>query len=153
MYMPKPAPGHLRLEKLAGSWVGEETMYPSQWDPKGGTATGRNDHKLILGGFCLQVDYEQERDGAITFRGHGIYTYDPKEDLYTLHWFDGIGSPPELFTGTFEGDVLTLGHGGPGMHACMTYDFSTPDTMKGKMEMSPDGNDWKLLFEALYERV
>ena len=152
MDMPKPSAGHLLLEKLYGSWVGEETMHPSQWDPKGGVAIGRNENKLSLGGFALISDYEQERDGVITFTGHGVYTYAPKEDRLTLHWFNSMGSPPEVFVGGFEGDVLTLAHGGPGMHARMTYDLSTPGTMKGMMEMSPDGAEWKVLFEAVYRR-
>jgi len=153
MEMPRPTPGHLLLEKLAGSWEGEETMHPSQWDPKGGIATGRNKQRLSLGGFALVTDYEQERDGKITFTGHGVYTYDQTEDRYSLHWFDCMGSPPEVFVGGFEGDVLTLAHGGPGMHARMTYDLSTPGTMMSMMEMSPDGEDWKVLFEANYKRV
>ena len=153
MDMPKPSPGHLLLEKLAGFWEGEETMHPSQWDPKGGVAIGRNKHVVALGGFALFADYEQERDGAITFSGHGVYTYDPKEDRFTLHWFDSLGSPPEVFVGRFEGDILTLSHGGPGMHARMTYDLSHPGTMRGKMEMAKDGKDWKVLFEATYRRA
>ena len=153
MDMPKPSTGHVLLEKLSGSWEGEETMYPSQWDPKGGVALGRNKHRLSLGGFALISDYEQERGGAITFTGHGVYTYDPKEDRYSLHWFDSMGSPPEVFVGGFEGDVLTLAHGGPGMHARMTTNLSTPGIMKGKMEMSPDGTEWKVFFEAVYKRT
>jgi hypothetical protein len=153
MDMPKPSPGHLLLEKLVGTWEGEETMHPSQWDPEGGVAFGRNHNTLSLGGFALLTDYEQERGGAITFTGHGVYTYDPKEDRYTLHWFDCIGSPPEVFEGGFQGDILTLAHGGPGMHARMTYDLSTPGTLQARMEMSPDGQDWKVLFEATYQRV
>ncbi|KPJ83171.1 MAG: hypothetical protein AMS18_17755 [Gemmatimonas sp. SG8_17] len=153
MDTPKPSAGHLLLEKLSGSWEGEETMHPSQWDPKGGVAVGRNKHRVSLGGFALLSDYEQERDGTITFTGHGVYTYDPNEDHYTLHWFDCMGSPPEVFVGGFEGDVLTLAHDGPGMHARMTYDLSTPGIMKGMMEMSPDGAEWKVLFEAVYKRT
>ena len=153
MEMPKPSSGHVLLEKLAGSWEGEETMHPSQWDPVGGVAIGRNRQQMSLGGFALITDYEQERDGAITFTGHGVYTYDPKEDRYSLHWFDCMGSPPEVFVGRFEGDVLTLSHGGPGMHARMTYDLSAPETMKAMMEMSPDGEEWKVLFEATYKQT
>ena len=153
MDMPKPSAGHLRLEKLSGFWEGEETMHPSEWDPKGGVAFGRNKHKLSLGGFALLADYEQERGGTITFTGHGVYTYAPTVDRYYLHWFDCMGSPPEVFVGDFESDVLILAHGGPGMHARMTSDFSTPGTMKGMMEMSPDGKAWKVLFEAVYKRI
>ena len=153
MNMPTPSAGHLLLERLSGSWEGEETMYPSQWDPNGGIAIGRNRHVLSLGGFTLLSDYEQERDDATTFTGHGVYTYAPTEDRYYLHWFDCMGSPPEVFIGGFDGDVLTLSHGGPGMHARMRYDLSTPGVMKGKMEMSPDGTEWKVLFEAVYRRT
>ena len=153
MSMPVPTDGHLRLEKLAGTWEGEEVMHASEWDPEGGVAFGRNEYELSLGGFALVCDYEQQRDGTITFSGHGVYTYAPDEDLYYLHWFDSMGSPPEVFSGGFDGDVLTLAHGGPGMHARLTFDLSTADTMKGMMEMSPDGTTWNVLFEAVYRRI
>lgn len=153
MTMPKLSAGHLALHKLEGSWEGEETMHPSQWDPKGGVAIGRNDNVLSLGGFVLISDYEQERDGAVTFTGHGVYTYHPGQDQYYLYWFDCMGSPPEIFVGGFKGDVLTLAHGGPGMHARMISDLSTPGTLRARMEMSPDGREWKVLFEAVYKRT
>jgi len=35
----------------------------------------------------------------------------------------------------------------------MTYDLSTPGTMKAMMEMSQDGEEWKVLFEAVYRRT
>jgi hypothetical protein len=150
MQMPKPGPGHLKMERLAGTWEGEETMYPSQWDPKGGTAIGRSTNKLALGGFALINEYEQERDGAITFTGHGVMTFDPKSEEYSLHWFDCIGSPPEVFTGRFDGDLLILGHGGPGMHARFTHDLGEVGRMKTRMEMSHDGGRWKTMFEGSY---
>ena len=107
---------------------------------------------MELGGFALVSAYEQERDGAITFTGHGVYTYDAEADRYTLHWFDSAGSRPEVFTGTFEGDVLLLGHGGPGMHARMTSDLSTPGVLRARMELSDDGEAWATFFEATYRR-
>lgn len=153
MDMPMPGPGHERMKALAGRWEGEETMHPSQWDPKGGVAVGRQTGRLALNGFALISDYEQERDGAITFTGHSVMTFDPKREIHTLHWFDCMGSKPEVFEGRFDGDILTLSHGGPGMHARFTYDLSHPEQMGSKMEMSPDGTSWKTLFEALYKRV
>ena len=152
MHMPKPTEHHAKLEMLAGQWQGTETMHPSQWAPEGGTAIGRNDIRLALSGFASITDYEQEREGVITFRGHGVMTYDAAEACYVLHWFDDMGSPPEVFKGTFEGDVLTIAHGGPGMHVRMTSDFSTEGEMKARMEMSQDGTAWKVLFDALYRR-
>lgn len=152
MEMPKPGPGHARLEILAGEWEGEEHMHPSQWDPKGGTAIGRNKGRMSLRGFALINEYEQERDSVITFSGHGVMTFDPKEDLYSLHWFDCMGSPPEVFTGNWDGEVLTMSHGGH-MHARITYEMSTLDEMKSSMDMSQDGERWNRLFDARYKRV
>ncbi len=153
MEMPKPTPGHAKLQNLAGHWEGEERMHPSQWDPKGGIAVGRMKSRLSLNGFALISDYEQERDGVVTFSGHGVFSFDPSAELYALHWFDCMGSPPEVFHGRFDGDVLTVAHGGPGLHARMTYDSTDPRHVRSKMEMSQDGITWKTLFDGRYERL
>ena len=152
MEMPKVSEGHHKLEKVAGNWEGEETMYPSPWDPEGGSAVGRITSRVALNGFALINDYEQERDGKITLTGHGVFTYQPKEDSYTLVWVDCMGAPPEIFKGKFEGDILKLAHGGPGMHVRLTYDVSEPDVLKTGMEMSQDGNTWNRFFDARLAR-
>ena len=152
MEMPKPTEHHSKLALLAGHWRGTETMHPSQWDPEGGTATGHNDSRLALSDFALITDYRQERDGVTTFEGHGIMTYDPNKSVYVLHWFDSMGSPPEVFEGSFDGDVLTLSHGGPGMHARFTYDLSEEGILRSRMDMSPDGEEWATFFECDYEQ-
>ena len=60
----------------------------------------------------------------------------------------------EKLSGTwFGGDVLTLAHRGPGMQSRMMYDLSADGIMRGMMEMSPDGAEWKVLFEAVYKRT
>jgi hypothetical protein len=153
MEMPKPAPGHLKLHKLAGTWQGEEQMYPSPWDPKGGTAKGKTTSRVSLSGFAVIGDYEQERHGVITFAGHSVFTFDPNSAMYMLHWFDCMGSPPELFAGSFSGDVLTVAHGGPQGHARLTYDVSNPKELVSSMEMSQDGRTWKKFFDGRYKRL
>lgn len=153
MEMPKPTPEHAKLERLAGKWEGEEVMHPSQWDPNGGTAIARMKSRMGLNGFAMISDYEQERDGRITFSGHSVFTYNPKDSLYVLHWFDCMGSPPEVFVGRFDADVLTVSHGGPGMHARLTYDLSNPRELRSGMEMSRDGATWHRLFDGRYSRI
>ena len=152
MDMPKATAAHAKLKKLAGAWEGTEVMHPSQWDPKGGTATGRSHGRVMLDGFALVIDYEQERDGAITFSGHGVVTYDAGEGCYVMHWFDSMGSPPEVFRGTFDGNILTLAHGGPAMHVRLTYELSGAKRMTTQMEMSMNGEDWKTLFDGDYTK-
>jgi hypothetical protein len=153
MKMPTPSAGHRKLEKIAGRWEGEEKMYPSPWDQNGGTAIGRISSRVALNGFALINDYEQERDGEITFSGHGVFTYDPKEDSYTLVWVDCMGAPPEIFKGKFESDVLKLAHGGPGMHVRLTYNVSEPDCLTTSMEMSQDGQTRNRFFDARLSRI
>jgi hypothetical protein len=153
MEMPTPSDGHRKLEKIAGQWEGEEKMQPSPWDPKGGTAIGRIKSRVALNGFALINDYEQERDGKVTFTGHGVFTYDPKEDVYTLVWFDCMGAPPETFKGQFDGEVLRLAHGGPGMHVRLAYDLSEPGYLSTSMQMSQDGSAWNRFFEARLRRL
>ncbi len=152
MEMPQPTAGHRKLEKFSGNWLGEEKMHPSQWDPKGGTAVGKMNTRLDLGGFASISDYKQERGGKITFSGHSVMTFDPKKDVYTMHWFDCVGSAPEVFTGKFDGEKIVMAHGGPGMHAKMTYMFTGPEEMTSKMEMSQDGQGWMTLFEGRYTK-
>ena len=91
--MPKPTEKHAKLQSLAGTWVGEETMYPSPWDPKGGPALGRTESRLDLDGFYLLSDYTQERGGRTSYKGHGVFGYDPGSGSYTMHWFDSMGFP------------------------------------------------------------
>lgn len=152
MEMPQVSAGHRRFEQMAGRWVGEERMHPSQWDPEGGVAAGTTTSRVALNGFALIAEYEQERDGAVTFAGHGVYTFDPESELYILHWFDSIGSPAEVFKGRFDGDVLTLTHAGPPMHVRLVYDYTQPGVLTSAMDMAPDGSEWKRLFDARYDR-
>ncbi|MGE5277442.1 MAG: DUF1579 family protein [Acidobacteriota bacterium] len=75
--MPRPGEPHRQLRKLVGSWRGEERLSPSPWDPVGGTAVGRVENRSALDGFAVVQDYEQERNGAVGFRGHRVFSWDP----------------------------------------------------------------------------
>ncbi|MEO5721930.1 MAG: DUF1579 family protein [Chthoniobacterales bacterium] len=146
--MRKPSAGHRTLEKLAGRWEGAEKLYPSPWDPAGGMANGRMQARVALDGFALITDYEQARGGKVTFAGHGVFTFEPKDEIYTLSWFDCMGSPPEIFTGSCVDNVLTVAHGGSGMHARLTYDFREDGVLAKTMEISQDGEAWNLFFDG-----
>ena len=124
--MPRPSEKHGKLEKLLGTWHGEERIFPTPWDTEGGTASARVHNQLALDGFAVVQDYEQERRGVVHFRAHGIFRWDTLTHAYELHWFDSMGTAPSLFRGTFDGDVLTLtsqhGHG----FVRARWDFSAP---------------------------
>ena len=54
----------------------QERLYPSPWDPTGGPAVGHIENRAALDGFAVVHDYEHERNGSVTYRGHGIFTWD-----------------------------------------------------------------------------
>ena len=153
MEMPTPGDAHKKLAQLVGQWTGTETLHPSPWDPKGGSATGRIQNRAELGGFVVVQDYEQERNGTINFRGHGVFGWDAKDQCYTLHWFDTMGMPPNTFRGSFEGNVLSLiDKNANGVNRAIFY-FTKSDAYTFKMEVSQDGKQWFAMMDGSYEKV
>ena len=140
------------MEQLVGSWIGEEKMYPSPWDPQGGTATGRITNRQALDGFAVIQDYKQERDGAVTFRGHGVFCWDPVQQTYLLHWFDSCGTPPNVFEGSFEGNVFTMSCETPMGRNRTVFEIQDENHYAFRMEMSSDGEQWQTLMEGHYTR-
>jgi hypothetical protein len=154
MEMPKPGLEHERLARLAGDWVGEERLLPSLWDPAGGTAVGRLNARIALDGFYLISDYEQERNGSVNFRGHGVYGWDVRGQCYTMHWFDSTGiehDAPGL--GSWEADTLTLVH--ETRHTGSTrYVYEVGDgSYRLRLEHSVDGKQWSTFMEGSYRRT
>jgi hypothetical protein len=150
MERPKPAGAHRRLERIAGNWVGEEKMYPSPWVPNGGTAVARVNNRLAIDGFAVVQDYEQEQNGVVNFRGHGIFTWNGPEQCYVLYWFDSMGLPPNIFKGTFENNIMILTSTSPQGHTRATFDFSQDRRYTYRMDMSQDGTKWQTFVEGGY---
>jgi hypothetical protein len=153
MEMPRPTADHKRLEKLAGIWKGKETLYPSPWDPKGGEAQATTRSRVALSGFAVIGDYEQSRGGQRTFEGHAVFTWDPHQQQVVMHWFDCMGQGKEEFRGTWKGDSLEISSRNPMGYARLTYDLSTPGTMRSSMEVSQDQKTWTRFFEGTYTRA
>jgi hypothetical protein len=154
MEMPKPLPAHAKLARFVGTWEIAETMHPSPWDPKGSEAQGRSESRLVCDGFFVATDYEQLRDGEVTFRGHGVYGFDAKAQKYTMHWFDSMGMDPGApAPGEWIDDTLTFQHATGQGHARYTYVFEGPDRFTFRIENSSDGEDWVAFLDSVYTRV
>jgi len=154
MEMPKPGAPHERMRQLAGTWRGEDRLHPSPWDATGATAEGRMTARMALGGFHLLIDWQQLRDGVVTFEGHGVLGWDPRGKCYTLHWFDSIGvehGAPHL--GTWDNDTLTLQHETSHMgHSRQVYRVGV-DAYDFRLESSQDGKTWSTFMDGSYRRV
>jgi hypothetical protein len=154
MQMPEPSSEHVRLARLAGNWVGQETMPPSPFDPNGGRAIGRMSARMALDGFYLIADYEQERNGHVNFRGHGVYGWDARGKCYTMHWFDSTGiehDAPGL--GAWDGDTLTLVHETRHTGSSRYVYRVSDESYEMRLEHAPDGKSWALILEGHYRRA
>lgn len=152
MSMPQPTDAHRKFAKLAGTWRGQEKLHPSPWDPQGGMAEARVVNRIALDGFILVQDWEQARGGAVTFRGFGVLTYDAGQGCYVMHWWDSMGMPPNVFRGSFDGNVLSLANQTPQGHSRAVWDFGTPGRYTFRMDMSQDGEDWAMFMEGSYAK-
>jgi hypothetical protein len=154
MEMPKPGAAHEKLARFVGKWTIAETMHPSPWDPKGGTADGRTEYRLACDGFFLVCDYDQLRGGEVTFSGHGVYGWDAEKKKHTMHWFDSMGMDPGApALGDFEGDTLVFQHATRMGHARYTYRFESRDRFTFRIESSRDGVEWLTFLDSVYSRV
>ena len=151
MEMPKPGPEHEKLRAFEGSWVGEETIHPSPWDPEGGPATARWTNRIDLDGFFAVTDYVQKRGGQVSYRGHGVFGHDAEPAVTRMTWFDNMGimHPAE---GRWEADTLTLSNVSPMGHARYTFKFSK-DSFTMKIENSQDGKAWSPFIEGTYRKA
>lgn len=152
MDMPKPTPAHEKLHALAGQWEGEETLHPSPWAPGTRQAIGRFSSRMAIDGMFLISDYEESRDGAVQFRGHGVYGYDAKREVYTMYWFDSMGGSPNETLGTWEGDTLSFSNQGEHGHARYVYTLHGADQMGFRIDMSRDGEQWTCMMEGDFRR-
>jgi hypothetical protein len=152
MEMPRPAPEHKALDILVGDWVGEELIHPSPFDPVGGTAVGRVHNRAALDGFAVVQDYEQERNGAVNFRGHGVFSWDSARKCHVLYWFDCLSVPPAEFRGALQDKVLTLTATLPHGTMRARFDLSRAGRYQYRMEVSPDGKEWSRFIEGAYTR-
>lgn len=154
MDMPKPSDKHSRLDALVGEWAGEEKLHPAPWDPAGGTASARIVNRPILDGFGVVQEYQQERDGTVTFKGHGVFWYDNQNQEYVMTWWDSMGGSGTHYRGQFDGDRLVLGAPMPqGGHSRAVFDVGTPGEYAFLMEVSPNGEDWVPAMEGTYAKA
>ena len=153
--MPQPNDNHKKLHRLAGDRVGEETLSPSPWGP-GGAAVGRYTHRVDIDGFYVVQDYVEEKDGRVSYGGHGILGWDDEQKNYTWYWVDSMGSvPPAPSRGRWEGDTLVFEHAPVGdRRGRYTYRFVGGAQFQFKIESSQDGGrSWQTFMEGRYKRV
>jgi hypothetical protein len=110
-------------------------------------------NRNALDGLAVVQDYQQETDGKVNFRGHGVFRWDANSRSYVLHWFDSFDLPPAEFTGTLTERVLRLTASTSQGYARATFDFSHSGHYHYTLEVSPDGEQWFPSMEGMYNRL
>ena len=153
MDMPRPTAEHEKLKLFAGTWDGEETIYPSPMDPAGGGARARVENRLALDNFIVVQEYAQERNGVVAFRGHAVFSYDAMRKQYVMDWWDTYGQGRSEYRGIFHDDTIELVSDTPMGKGRATFDFPRGDKYTFKMEISMDGKVWVPFMEGQYTRA
>ena len=144
-------PAYDLFKRMAGDWVGEDRLAPSEWAPEGMKGTGRRSLNLILGGSAVAVDYRFEVDGKSMYSAHGVYAFDPEEKAFLLHWFDSASKAKyQLFRGREEGGVLTFESTTGKRRERSINDFSARGKLTTRFETSEDGREWKEQYRGEY---
>lgn len=146
-----------RLASLfVGSWRGKETLFPTPWDPIGGQATGAWEVRAALDGFCVQVDYEEHRQGSPDFCGHGVHGWDAQTEGFLVYWFDNMGAVPAAGSpATLQDNTYRYVTVSPRRQSRFTYIFA-PDQLDFTLEVRADGADsggWLRMHHGTYTRA
>lgn len=151
MDLPKPGDEHRRLHRLAGAWEGPESTFGA-----GGAATpstGRTTFRLGMDGLNLVGDYEQIRDGRVSYRGLSVFGVDAQSGESVWFWFDSLGLVPAPSRGRWAGDALVLGATFPQGVARYTYELVGADRYRFTLENSRDGRDFRTAMTGDYRRM
>ena len=154
MEMPKVGREMQRLTELfVGSWRGDERLFPSAWDPVGGPAVGTWTVRSVAGGFALALEYIEERDGRVTYQGHGVHAQDAHTGQLAAFWFDSIGVVPKAgVPATLEGDRYTYTERTPTGQSRFTYAWQG-GVFTLAIDRSPDGVTWAPMHAGTYRRT
>jgi hypothetical protein len=141
-----------RLEAFVGEWRVEAPAFPL---PPEIADAARMSFEWTLGGaYLLQrssIPVPEAPDSLSVIAPDG-------GDGYTQHYFDSRGIV-RIYAMTFDGRDWTLERRAPDFsplpfHQRWVGQLSADgNTISGRWEASPDGNDWELDFELAYHRV
>lgn len=116
--------GHDVLERFAGEWDAEVTVWMSGPEGPAMRSDGSADSTLILGGKYLSTDFSSEMMGQ-PYTGKAVMGYDNQRKLFFTFWIDSMGTAPYLSHGSLSQDGRTITTIGP-MDEPMTGEVGKP---------------------------
>lgn len=138
---------------FSGTWHGAETLYPSPFDPAGGSATAIWTVRPAVDGFCLLVDYHEQRAGQPPYRGHGVHGWDAQQGCFFAYWFDNSPRMPQHGSrATLTDNRYTYQQ--TSANGCLRFIYQWSDGIfTFRIERSADGQAWSPMQEGRYQRT
>lgn len=118
-----PGAHHKHLEKMAGRWDAEVTMWPAPGAPEQ-RSTGRSSNAMIMDGRFLRSDYTGEMMG-MPFTGVSLWGYNNVTGEYESVWIDSMSTGMFVSTGSCDAEGRTF-----------TMNGSYKDAFTGQMRNS-----------------
>ena len=99
--VPKPGPEHQLFKMDEGVW--DATVEISQ-GPGAPSMTwkGAETNTVGCGGLCLISDFTADMSQGMTFKGHGLLTWDPAKKKYIGSWVDSMSGGLMLTEATWD---------------------------------------------------
>lgn len=142
------------LQRLAGEWIGQETLADSKWGI-GGVAVATISARLDFNSKFLIQDYAAQRHGKPWMQAHAVF-FGPQEadGQYGLFWFDSLGfTPTQPAMGQWDGHSLSFTRVSPRGQTRHEYRFVNDKLYCLKLESSFDnGASWQPVLEGAYQR-
>lgn len=157
MDVPQPGPGHRWLQRLVGTWRTEgECAAPPDEAPTRVTGTER---VRSLGGLWILAEGEGEMPGDAAARSLMTIGFDPAQGVFLGSFVASMMTHLWLYSGTLEGDALTLDTEGPSFFGdglaryqdIIALQGNDTRTLTSRMQMP--GGSWQQVMSARYRRI
>ncbi len=152
----KPVPQIQKvIDLLNGTWDLAITYEPTEYNPDGGTVTGREISRPGPGGFSLifQTDSKDSND----FAALGIIEWSPAEKAYSLHWLNSLSPTGAYFKGSWEGEDLVFNGKesmmGPELASRHSITKIKPGAFTYTIDMGPSPDELKRVITIEYTKA
>jgi Protein of unknown function (DUF1579) len=98
---PTPGPEHDVLKMDVGTWDAVIEITPGPGMPPM-TSKGVEVNEMSCGGLCLISNFDGDLMPGMKFQGHGVSTWDPKQQKYVGAWADSMSPGITVSESTYD---------------------------------------------------
>jgi len=140
-----------KLNVFVGKWQSKGKVYTGEEMPTIETK-GEHTFEWVMGKTWLMWNTSEGM-----FSGYGLITWDNEEDKYNFFWFDNLLTQPSEYQGNWKDSQTLVFNGkihsrGKVTLARITWKFVSENETKIVHEVSADGKNYRVRFEATWKK-